>query len=48
MNEDVTYCNGCKCMTHSVRKGKLMFVCGKCGHDKTLSTLFQTEVEVYL
>ena len=29
MAVDVTYCNSCKCMTHSIRRSKLVFVCGK-------------------
>jgi len=33
-------------MTHSVRKGKLMFVCGKCGHDKSLGDIFQSEAAI--
>ena len=42
MNEtDVTHCNGCGCMTHSIRKGRAHFVCGKCGHDKTLGDILQ-------
>jgi hypothetical protein len=44
-DEDVTLCKGCHCMTHSIRKGKLHFVCGKCGHDKTLGDVLQNEVK---
>jgi ribosomal protein L37AE/L43A len=41
--EDITYCAGCKCMTHSIRKGRAYWVCGKCGHDKTLGDIYQEE-----
>lgn len=32
-------------MTHSLIKGKLKHVCGKCGHDKTYGDIFQEDVE---
>ena len=42
--DDVTHCYGCNCMTHSIRKGKLIFICGKCGHNKTLSDVLQHQL----
>lgn len=41
----VTLCSGCYCMTKSVRKGRCHYVCGKCGHDKSLGDLYQYELE---
>lgn len=41
---EVTYCNKCNCMTHSIRKGRAHYECGKCGHDNSLSDVFQAEV----
>ena len=35
MKDDVTYCNGCNCMTKSIRKTYFHYVCGKCGSKKT-------------
>ncbi len=40
---DISLCNGCNCMTHSIRKGRALFVCGKCGHNKTFGDVFQYE-----
>jgi hypothetical protein len=41
--DDVTYCNGCHCATHSIRKSKLVFLCGKCGYDKTMGDVLQNQ-----
>lgn len=41
--DELSLCNGCYCMTHSIRKGRAYFVCGKCGHNKTLGDFFQYE-----
>ena len=43
--QDVTYCNGCHCATKSIRKSRAYFVCGKCGHDKTLGDVYQYELQ---
>jgi len=40
---DISPCNGCKCITHSIRKGKAYYVCGKCGYDKSLSDVYWYE-----
>ena len=40
--DDISLCNNCNCMTHSIRKGRANYICGKCGHDKTLGDLLQT------
>lgn len=45
MEDDVTLCKGCYCMTHSIRKGRGKFVCGKCGYDKTLGDLYQSKLK---
>jgi len=34
MNDDISYCKGCHCMTHTIKKGPTTFVCGKCGYPK--------------
>lgn len=39
--DEISLCNGCHCMTHSIRKGRANWVCGKCGHNKTLGDVFQ-------
>ena len=44
MNE-ITFCNGCHCMTKSIRKARATFICGKCGSDKTLGDIFQEELK---
>ena len=44
MIDDITYCNGCNCMTKSIRKGRADFRCGKCEHNKTLGDVFQYEL----
>ena len=41
--DKITHCNNCQCMTHSIRKGRAHFVCGKCNHNKTLGDVFQYE-----
>ena len=41
---DISHCNGCNCMTKSIRKSRANFVCGKCGHNKTLGDVFQREL----
>lgn len=43
MNDDVTHCNGCQSMTHSVRKDRAHLTCEKCGHNKTLGDVLQDE-----
>jgi len=45
MDEDITYCTNCHCMTRSIRKGRAKYVCGKCGHNKTLSDFYSYECE---
>jgi len=42
--DDISFCNGCNCMTHSIREKKLQFICGKCGHEKTLSDILQHQL----
>jgi len=37
---DITPCMKCNCMTHSIRKSRVYWVCGKCKADKTLSDIF--------
>lgn len=41
---NTTYCNGCKCTTYSIRESRAKFICDKCGHNKTLSDIFQHEL----
>ena len=41
MKDDITLCNGCYCMTHSIRKDRTNYICGKCGHNKTLGDVYQ-------
>ena len=43
--DDITLCNGCHCMTKSIRKGRANYVCGKCGHNKSLGDYYQWEAE---
>ncbi len=43
--DDITHCNGCNCMTKSIRKGRAHYVCGKCGYNKTLGDVYQYELE---
>lgn len=31
-------------MTYSIRKGRCHYVCGKCGHDKSLGDFYQSEL----
>lgn len=45
MTQEITACNGCNCMTKSIRKARAVFICGKCGHDKTLGDVFQYEMK---
>ena len=45
MNEDLTLCPKCNCMTKSIRKARAHFVCGKCGNDKTLGDFYQYELK---
>ena len=40
----ITHCTNCNCMTHSIRKGRAKVICGKCGHNKTLSDFYQDEL----
>jgi len=44
MEGDVTYCNGCRSMTHSIQKEKLVFICEKCGYDKTYGDILQNKL----
>ena len=44
--EDITLCNGCYCMTKSIKKARATLICGKCGYDKTLGDLFQGDKNV--
>lgn len=39
----VSPCPKCKCMTKSVRKSRALWLCGKCGADKTLSDIYFIE-----
>ncbi len=41
---DISYCNGCHCMTHSIRKARAHYNCGKCGHNKSLSDVYWYEM----
>lgn len=41
----ISLCNGCKCMTHSVRKGRCKYYCGKCGYDKSISDIYWNEAK---
>ena len=41
---NITHCNGCNCMTHSIRKSRAKVICGKCGYDKTLGDIYQSEL----
>lgn len=45
MKDDVTYCSHCHCMTHSIRKKKLTYVCDKCGYEKTFGDVLQEGTE---
>jgi len=42
---EITYCSGCHCMTKSIRKGRSYYICGKCGHDKSLGDIFQADLK---
>lgn len=42
--DNITYCNGCNCMTKSKRISRAKHHCCKCGHNKTLSDVFQYEL----
>ena len=42
--EDITYCTGCNCMTHSIRKGRANYICDKCGNHKSLGDFYQFEL----
>ena len=46
MNDNVTLCSGCNCMTKSIKKSRAYLICEKCGYDKTLGDVFQSELEV--
>jgi len=37
---DISPCPKCYCMTHSIRKGRAKYICGKCGADKSLSDVY--------
>ncbi|QDP57864.1 MAG: hypothetical protein Unbinned1693contig1002_8 [Prokaryotic dsDNA virus sp.] len=39
----LTLCNGCNCMTKSIRMGRAHYICGKCGYDKSLGDVYQNE-----
>ncbi len=43
--EELTHCNGCHCMTKSIRKSRANFICGKCGYCKTLGDVYQYELK---
>lgn len=43
--EHLSLCNGCHCMTKSIRKGRANFRCGKCGYNKTLGDFYQWELK---
>jgi hypothetical protein len=45
MTDKITLCTGCNCMTKSIRKSRAKFICGKCGHDKSLGDVYQYELE---
>ena len=40
MKEEISPCSKCGCMTKSIRKGRAFYICGKCGHDKSLSDVY--------
>lgn len=42
----VTLCSGCNCMTRSIRQARAMYICGKCGADKSLGDVFQYENKI--
>ena len=46
MNLNITLCTKCNCMTHSIRKGRGYYLCGKCGNDKSLSDVFFNEAQL--
>jgi len=48
IDEDLTLCSQCTCMTHSIRQGRALFICGKCGHNKTLGDVYQYELQEQL
>ncbi len=45
IDEEISLCNGCHCMTKSIKKGRAYWVCSKCGHNKTLSDVYQYEAK---
>ena len=40
MNEEISPCPKCHCMTKSIRLGRAKYQCGKCKADKSLSDVF--------
>jgi len=44
MNDELSWCAECQIMTISIRKARALFICSKCGNDKTLSDVFQSEL----
>ena len=45
MKDEITLCSHCHSMTHSIRKGRANYVCGKCKGDKSLTEFFLWELE---
>ena len=43
---DISYCNGCHCMTRSIKKGRSTLVCGKCGYDKSFGDVMQNKLKL--
>ena len=42
---NISYCNGCGCMTYSIKKGRATLVCGKCGYDKSFGNVMQNKLK---
>lgn len=40
MNEKLTFCPKCNCMTKSIRISRVKYKCEKCGNDKSLSDVY--------
>lgn len=44
MNENISPCPECNCMTKSIRLRRASYQCGKCKADKSLSDVFYYEM----
>jgi hypothetical protein len=40
-NDKITHCNGCNCMTKTIKKSRAIHICGKCGHNKCFGDFYQ-------